>query len=531
MSSFEPRKWFVMVRNDKCRDEQGFSVLEVVIAAALLFFVTTAILGLLAATTNMSASAKGRAAITNAVSSAIERVRALPYDKVAVGGSGLVPPTDTLVIGGYTVTLTYTVSDFTNSTGAKRGTKEITIVAVATRSGMASVTSTTVVAIRDTAGGYTLASTSTADPLTIAFGTLSPPAQAALYSNQVATGGTLVIDADAVSDTGNVTRFEFYVGDVLLQDTNITFSNKAQHDVSPAAPTATWSFNWNTLQVDSSGVRMVADGSRVVTIKAFDDQGGTPAVATRSFLVDNDPPDAPTAQYLYRTAGTGMTQQLALGWTNAMDGSDPVAVYEGRLMENLAGGSTVGSWSQVGSNYNVPATGVTTNPFAQYAFEVRSVGPSPRTLTSAYVQTASQVTSPVITGTCTVAKTTSGANGTWTFTNALSMPKPRFPYDANSLVVQVLRTAPGASTSTVVDVTTAAKAAWAAGNPYAYSDAMTYTGPKNSNPQQGNYRLKVTITPLGYDTGARVLQSNKVLTYATTSALPSPNPIAMVQAW
>lgn len=536
MSSFEPRKWFVMVRTEKCRDDQGFSILEVVIAAALLFFVTTAILGLLAATTNMSASAKGRAAITNAVSSAMDRVRAIPFDKVAVGGSGLVPASETVVIGGYTVTLTYTVSDFTNSTNAtKRGTKEIQIVAVASRPGLPSVTSTTLVAVRDSAGGFTAASTSTAEPLTVAFGPLSPPSQAVLYSNQEAGQGTLVIDATAESMDGNVTKFDFYVDTDLLQDTNITFSNKATHNVSPLAPTATWSFNWNTLQVDGSGDRMVQDGMRLVRIHAEDDQGNVKET-TRSFMVDNDPPDAPGSPYLYRTApGTGMDQVLAFGWTNALDGTDPVFSYQGQLFENLAGGSTLDSWSQVGTDRTAPAAGLAAAPFAQYGFQVRSVGPSPRVLTSSYIQTASQVTSPVISGTCTVSKATGGilggANGLWTFSNVLSVPKPRFPYESGSLVVQILRTPPPPASASLVDVTTAAQAAWTAGNAYSYTDSMTFTGPKNSNPQQGSYRLRVTITPLGYDSGSRVLQSNRVLTYASTSSLPTPNPIAMVQTW
>src|SRR5512139_635268 len=65
-------------------DDSGMSVVEVVVASFILFFVLTAVLGLIGATTKSSISARQRTAMTNAVSSYIEHVRALPFDQVAL---------------------------------------------------------------------------------------------------------------------------------------------------------------------------------------------------------------------------------------------------------------------------------------------------------------------------------------------------------------------------------------------------------------------------------------------------------------
>ena len=70
------------------RRDDGFTVVELVIAAAILFFAMTALVGLLGASTSMTASAKSRSVLTNAISSELERIRALRIEEVDYSTSG-----------------------------------------------------------------------------------------------------------------------------------------------------------------------------------------------------------------------------------------------------------------------------------------------------------------------------------------------------------------------------------------------------------------------------------------------------------
>src|SRR5512135_2825737 len=94
-------------------DDAGMTVVEVVVASFILFFVLTAVLGLVGATTRTSISAKQRTAMTNAVSSYIEYVRSLPFDQVALTNgspSGRVEPTVVKRDGAFTITITNTLA-------------------------------------------------------------------------------------------------------------------------------------------------------------------------------------------------------------------------------------------------------------------------------------------------------------------------------------------------------------------------------------------------------------------------------------
>ena len=89
-------------------DDSGMTVVEVVVASFILFFVLTAVLGLVGATTQTSVSAKQRTAMTNAVSSYIEHVRSLPFNRVALSTDnppGDVEPSIIKAEGAFTITL------------------------------------------------------------------------------------------------------------------------------------------------------------------------------------------------------------------------------------------------------------------------------------------------------------------------------------------------------------------------------------------------------------------------------------------
>ena len=134
------------VREDIGRRDEGFSVLEVVLASFVLFFVLTAILGLVGTSTRMSLDAKGRAAMTNAVASHVEWVRSLDFDQIAMSGSSpeaMLQPTYTYTVDRFTITIENTISS------GQDGTKELQVTATAVADGYPTVEMTTFTAIRN----------------------------------------------------------------------------------------------------------------------------------------------------------------------------------------------------------------------------------------------------------------------------------------------------------------------------------------------------------------------------------------------
>ena len=134
------------------RRDQGFTVAEMVIAAAILFIVLTGLFGLVAASTQTSASAKLRAVAVDSAGSYIESVRAMPYGQV---GTPSGTPTGTLVAttgttAGLSVLITPVVTwvadpNLTNS----HDYKKLSLTVVVTKPGLRSYTYTVSTYVRD----------------------------------------------------------------------------------------------------------------------------------------------------------------------------------------------------------------------------------------------------------------------------------------------------------------------------------------------------------------------------------------------
>jgi Tfp pilus assembly protein PilV len=114
------------IRSTATQRDEGFTLVEVVVAASILFFVLTAVLGLVMATNQMTVLAKERASVTNLISSRLDWIRSQPFTWVAQ--TNLASETTTTA-DGFTVTLTYTVTDKSHV----NGTKEVRVVASATK--------------------------------------------------------------------------------------------------------------------------------------------------------------------------------------------------------------------------------------------------------------------------------------------------------------------------------------------------------------------------------------------------------------
>ncbi len=230
--------------------DDGFTLVEVVVAASILFFVLTAILGLVLATNQMTAMAKERASVTNLVSSRLDWVRAQPFAWVAQGN---LASETTTTADGFTVTLTYTVTDKSTI----NGTKEIRVVARATKAGHPDVTMSAFAAIRNVDGGITQGGLGGGAP-SITFENPSPVQDAVLFGSNVFGGGGITIRAMGSAATGRqITRIEMLVdgqgGPVFLRNGNTPFSTEAYEDFTGGNISEALSFGWNTAQVDTGG--------------------------------------------------------------------------------------------------------------------------------------------------------------------------------------------------------------------------------------------------------------------------------------
>lgn len=511
------------------QDDRGFTVVEVVFAAFILFFALTALIGLMGATTNMGASAKSRAVLTNVLTGEMDRIRALPFDQVGVGtvSGGLLPASQTFSKFGFSVTLSYVVTDRT----AQNGTKEVLVSGVATRAGFPTVRSSTFSAVRNRVGGKTNYSASNA-PL-IEFTASTTDAESILVGKTTAAGNAIVIGARATSGDAKIARIEFRVdgltGTRSLRDGNTIYAAKASYDVPTPTADVTWSFAWDTRQVDDVGAISLADGRRTVTIVAYDDKSRPSASRARTFIVDNFPPDVPGERTLAVSALTDFSQTVAVSWADALDGTDPASGYECEVYENTNGSTTFASWTKLGTYSTRPT--FTASPFAMYMSRVRAL--SPRNTPGSWGDApAAVMTRPRLTGSHDVLRTkASSSKDNWQFTSRISIEKPRFPY--STVKVEMERTGGGVA-SAVTDITALVNAKWSVNQPYAYSDVATQNISKNSSPVPPEYRLKVTLTPTGFGGGtSRIVYSQYVKGSipSISNTSPAATNLAYEQRW
>jgi len=302
-------------------EEDGMSVLEIVLAAFILFFVFTAMLGLVGATTKMGVDAKSRVAMTNAVSSHMEWVRSLPFDEVGIRGvtpGGVVEPTYTYAVDGFTVTIQNQIAD------GQDGTKELRVTASAEAANFKGVSMTSFAAIRDV---NTLSLVSlddeNADAPVVEFTSTTAEADDDLYRGFVLGGNPLYIEAraEAVVDGGHITDLRYYCQGELLRAGDSIFDDVAEWTLS-ATPVSEL-FGWDTTQVDEDTVPVISDGWRLVYVIATDNEGNE-GRAERRFYVDNYAPEVPGSI----VAEVQDSIETRLSWGVAQDGTDAAAKYE-----------------------------------------------------------------------------------------------------------------------------------------------------------------------------------------------------------
>ncbi|MDH4139505.1 MAG: hypothetical protein OEV43_02935 [Coriobacteriia bacterium] len=478
------------------RDE-GFSVLEVVLAAFVLFFVLTAMLGLVGTTTRMNMNAQARNAVTNAVSSHIEWVRSLDFTQVGIRGStpdATIEPQYTYTVDGYTILIENQIRL------AADGTKELVITATASREGFANTTMTTFAAVRDKDEGLTHLVDLAAAPV-LRFGTATPEENAVVFGSFQSGGSSLYVDAHAEAKHagGYISDLRFYCSGELLRDGSTIFANVASWQ--PAVSPADQMFRWDTRQVNDSEESVIEDGWRVVRIIAIDDLGNE-AQKDRRLYVDNykpGNPGVPSAQIYDNT-------ETRLSWAEAMDGTDPTAKYEVQVRQVLHDGSVTAPSSIIVSD---PAYLYYGTSCSRYVATVRAG--SPRNLWSDFVDmTHPFMTRALLTGTSTTVY--AGRNQTRTSTTELyiSVTPPNF-----------------GTTGVRYDLYRSTDPASMGDTPYksdigpTYNEVIVKTVGKFGVPDPWHYQYKITFVALGPGGGEEeVIWSNVAGPIAVSGTAP-----------
>jgi type II secretory pathway pseudopilin PulG len=301
------------------RDE-GMTLLEVVMAIMIFFFVLTAIFGLLGATTNMSVFSKERTLLVNAMNSYIEDVRSMPYTSVGVDVTGAEVPgvlsqETSQTASGYAIVIRPTVTwvDDPDISPGTNDYKQITVDGTISRNGEVVYTLSMSTFIRQEAppGDYT--------PPTITFGPGSP---AESSPPPVVRGRTVLIDAIAETTMPGARlvsmSFQVSPGGIYLRDQG---GSSALWELD--ATTATKQFYWDTMALNEDGDPFVTDGEYTITVEVVDSNQKR-VYQTRRVLIDNDPPDPPSN--LVANAALSGTQ-VPMTWTTSMDGRSQTDHY------------------------------------------------------------------------------------------------------------------------------------------------------------------------------------------------------------
>lgn len=393
------------------------TIVEVLVAAAILFVVITALLGLITQSMNTGMQAKQKTVFTNVVNSYIERVQGMDFAKVVVGSDpGQLASTETTTVGGYTIVITPSVAP-----GATSALKTLTVNAtISSANGRTNTMSTTVI-IRDKKSFLTQGVTGPQ----ITWKTANMPNPNELvYSKYKDSGGLLLLEAEATAAEGlTISRVTITAdnGWVLESAGGVL----ASWDIPLDEREQTWvltGFNWDTEQTGITDIEdptehpVIPDGLRTIKIRA-EDSGGGFSERTYVLLVDNNPPSAPKdLQKTLTLAGPAAT------WTTPLDGTTAPA------------SCTVGLNRQSGTTWaRTETTGVTTDqialaPFSRYIVDVTAVGVAPAS--GAYAARTSPtttmpksvITPPDATGSYVVA----GNGSKKTYKVSLSVAEPTF---------------------------------------------------------------------------------------------------------
>jgi len=420
-------RWF------RLHDDEGMTLVEILVASVIMFIILTAVLGLVAQTTAMGMQAKRKTMLTNAVSAYVERAQGLPFEQVGVAGvdtSGTLDPAYVEDEGEFTITIEPVVSAGPNA-DVKMLHVDVTLA-----DGRGTETMATDVAIRNRAQYLSQAKSNPGLDPVVSFTLPTPPEGAVAYDDywlQGTTPRSLVLGLEAsASDGRTIESVQVWCDDQWILKGAL--GSRAQWTVG----TQTWSdnsFRWNTrqtepvVQPDSTTVEteIIPDGLRTLSTYALDSEGVS-VYAVRHVLVDNQPPAAPGVP----VPAARSSVLTDLSWPAAWDGTTPAHRYRLSTWRIRRDDETpygmFAYWVPVtlgDPTSSAPAYALPTSAFSRYWVGVRAE--SPRDLSSAYTAVAGPFTSrPLLTGTSSVTSRVSGKRTYYKTTAALVVTPPNF---------------------------------------------------------------------------------------------------------
>ena len=483
------------------RRDQGFTVAELVVAVGILFFVVTALFGLVSASTTTSVSAKQRALAVDAGSSYIEDIRAMPYEAVGVVGAPLSEPTGTLVPttttrNNITTTIDPEVSWVNDlQLPGEQDYKKVVLTVTATAPSVGPFTHVVTTYVRNTATNPQSDFTDLSP--TIRFTPGTPAEGAVIYGTANFGFGAI---AGHESTDGILTVVRLIGGGGLLQTSG---GDRAEWGPNLHEFTTTPNpFYWDTTKSretsPGSGVwePLYPDGPITLVAEAIDTQNDRTYVQ-RHYVIDNSPPGAPSDVTL--TSPNPQPVPLRITWVPGVDGTALATNHSVTVYQQNSTSTDMASWANLGSfvvatpegnpptmsyDYTEPAF------FSRYAAAVAAVGPRS---SSAPVLGGPHTTRPSISGTATIAGNDEK--------HSLTITPPTFP-----CVGQVRY-----SWSVSVD-----GGAWT--TPIETTTGNSFTRTVADKNRTYRYRATVTYTPAGPDSTASVThtqicgQENKVST-------------------
>ncbi len=393
--------------------DDGFTILEVMFAAFIMFFVLTALLGLTLTSMQATETSGIEGVATNVANRVIEQARLLSYAQVGTVGApsgqviGALPSVETTVHEGVSFTITRTVTWVDDPQDGLGGADTDALgpldykrlrVSVSWTSESGSVASMVFATnIRDRGSEE-------ANPPICYFTNLTPTDNAVLFNTntsglgqaQVWAGNPLVPDgtlgnavlqgyADDSADVGGVIqRFEFWVdGKPVTYGTDYAVW-------TPNTPSFTNEpFFIDTRALDANSEPLMPDGKREFKVQAWDNSGAR-RFQIRHMIVDNYAPvwSVNASATVSRAESTSANSDLVasrlwLRWNVPMDGTD-IPERRDISMQNVNAGATTAlfTWSTVGAGglLAAPSTEHTFAPSPGQLYRFGVVPRSPRGL-------------------------------------------------------------------------------------------------------------------------------------------------------
>ena len=415
------------------RAEEGFSLLEVLFASFIAFFVLTAVFGLLVASSTEGRQANLDVLAANLAQQVVEDARAIPYESVGTTDApdgqplGVLASHEETTFRGVDFSVARTVT-WVNDTSddaalgandSKRDYKQLD-VQVSWAGGHSTGIMTF---LRDRTNDAPI------PPLVL--WTKSPPPNAVLYlgadnvahvwnatqtpgptgpNPNLATLDPILLQASAsvVTTVGGIARMEFQVDSHVLTDPPPWVGNLAEMPAYPEEGTYTAGFPIDLAATDANGNALFPDGKRVIKVVAYNNSFGY-AYQILNVTVDNTAAVFPVGSSVDLALPTVNRDRyngnLALTWTAPTDGPEnkglPCNLYDYSVESNGAAASTwyyqdLGTTGRGVLGVSSPGT-FTPSPFS--AYKVTLTPRSIRGLTGA--GTASSVytlNSPQLTG-------------------------------------------------------------------------------------------------------------------------------------